>query len=93
MIDDGGTLRQIDPDNGTTVNSTSGWNEYAGRPAIGDDGLIYVNGDSNFYCFNPDCTLKWSYYIFGGSFGAPAIGSDGWVYTIKRQYGLCAWHD
>jgi hypothetical protein len=95
LFDINGTLRRLNPDTGATINSSTGWGDgYGSRPAIGNDGLIYVNNWYNFRCFNPDCTQKWTYSgPFGGYFAAPAIGLNGWVYAPKRQLGLYAWHD
>jgi len=93
-IDGNGTLRKIDPEYGSTVTSTSGWEDYAARPAIGADGLIYTNNGSSFRCFNTDLSQRWSYYTFTGSYwSAPALGQDGTVYSVMRNLGLCAWSD
>lgn len=101
MFDGAPTLRRLDPDDGSTVDSNSGYEEYATRPAIGDDGLIYANSNNSMYgsfcCFNSDLSLKWIHYGSGGGinvyFSAPAIGQDGTVYSSRRHLGLCAWHD
>jgi hypothetical protein len=95
LVDGSGTLRRLDPDTGATLNSSTGWGTgYGSRPAIGDNGLVYVNHDTYFKCANADCTLRWSFYVdvYAG-FGAPAIGQDGTVYAARRTNGLCAWHD
>jgi outer membrane protein assembly factor BamB len=95
IIDGTGTLRRIDATTGSTLSSSSGWGGgYGTRPAIGKDGLIYANTEASFSVFNPDCSLKWSFYGFYDSYWcAPAIGLDGTVYSTRRNNGFCAWHD
>ena len=95
LFDGDGTLRRIDPADGTTTESTSGWGDYGTRPAIGDDGLIYTNNESYFRCFNSDLTLRWSYYTYYplSYWSSPAIDQNGAVYSARRDHGLCAWQD
>jgi len=95
LIDGGGTMRRIDPSNGSTLNSSPGYEGgYGNRIAIGDNGLIYVNNEAYFRCANSNCSLKWSYYgDYYSYWSAPAIGQDGTVYSARRTSGLCAWHD
>ncbi len=92
-FDGTGTLRKLDPDTGGTLDSSSGWEDYGTRPAIGEDGLIYTNNGYNFRCFNTDLTLRWQYFNFPSYWSAPALGQDGTVYSAKRNLGLCAWVD
>ncbi|HMD61319.1 MAG TPA: PQQ-binding-like beta-propeller repeat protein [Opitutaceae bacterium] len=52
-------------------------------PAVGPDGTVYVgSGDSKFYAFNADGSVKWS-YTSGGIFdtSAAAVGPDGTVFA------------
>jgi len=49
---------------------------YAGTPAIGADGTIYVGDGGYLFAFATDGNLKWAYQ--GGT--TPAIGSDGTLY-------------
>lgn len=64
-------------------------------PAIGEDGTLYVGSDpygaagmghlavpvdTNFWAFNPDGSLKWSFETGDGVESSPAIGSDGTIY-------------
>ena len=101
MFDGGYNIRRLDPDTGSTVGSTGGYNDYGTRPAIGDDGLIYVNSNNGVYgsfcCFNADLSLRWMHNGTGPGtnvyWSAPAIGQDGTVYSVRRHLGLCAWHD
>ena len=104
IIDYDGVLREIDPETGETVNSTSGWGDgVTFRPAIGGDGLIYAQTrlyDENqafMTCWNPDCTLRWQYlagqWWSDGMMAAPAIGQDGTLYSSYRSLGICAWKD
>jgi len=88
-------LRRIDPNDGGTILSTSGWGSgYGTCAAIGKDGLIYANTETFFRAFNADCTEKWSFYGSWNSYwSGPAIGQDGTVYSARRSNGLCAWHD
>lgn len=95
LVDGNGTLRRIDPNNGSTLNSSSGYGSgYGSRPAIGKNGKIYVNTESYIRCFNSDCSLRWSFYGSWDSYwGAPAIGQNGQVFSARRTNGLCAWYD
>ncbi|MCD6217359.1 PQQ-like beta-propeller repeat protein [bacterium] len=93
LLDYSGTLRRINPIDGVTIDSTSGWGDgYGARPAIGEDGLIYIGDRRNFRVFNPDCTQVSSHYDGAGYFKGPAIGNDGWVYALSTS-GIHAWHD
>jgi len=93
LMDYSGTLRRLNPDTGSTINSSSGWgNGYGARPAIGNDGLVYVGANYYFRVFNPDCTEKWSWYGGSSYVKGPAIGQDGWVYALNTN-GIHAWHD
>jgi len=63
-----------------------------GAPAIGMDGTIYVNSlNPEFYAFNPDGTIKWSYQA-GDCCGldvpsSPAVGADGTIYVGMTVLG------
>ncbi|HDS30245.1 MAG TPA: hypothetical protein ENN67_04290, partial [Firmicutes bacterium] len=95
FIDGGGTLRRLDPDTGATINSSSTYESYGNRIAVGDDGLLYTNSGMYFRCFNSNLTPRWSYLHSANTsyWSAPAIGQNGTVYSAKRSVGLAAWHD
>ncbi len=53
-------------------------------PAIADDGTVYVGSvDGTFYAFNPDGSIKWSYYAGGEFKDTAAVGNDGTVYVCN----------
>jgi len=58
-------------------------------PAIGSDGTIYTGSFiNNFYAFNPDGTVKWTFTRAGEHFrSSPTIGKDGTIY-VPAIYGL-----
>ena len=95
VIDGGGTLRRLNMNTGATINSSAGYGGgYGTRPAIGADGVVYVNNEAYFRCANADCTVKWSFYGSIYSYwSGPAIDNNGVVYSARRDNGLCAWHD
>ena len=103
-MDAGGTLRRIDPSDGSTIQSSTGWGDGVGfRPAVGKDGLIYgrtriyTPGEAFMSCYNADCTLRWQYstgsWWSNGMMCAPSIGQDGTLYSSFRSLGICAWVD
>lgn len=61
---------------------------YAGTPAIGADGTIYVGDGGYLYAFDQNGNLKWAYQK-GSWLTSPAIGSDGTIYFCSGNY-LCA---
>ena len=56
-------------------------------PAIGDDGTIYIGGDTDFYAINPDGSIKWEYHFTSGSYTytSPAVGPDGIIYYCRSN--------
>jgi len=71
---------------------------YYSSPAIGADGTIYVGNGApfalgvprNFYAFNPDGSVKWSYLI-GVNTDSPVVAPDGTVYvqdTLSTLYAF-----
>lgn len=82
--------------NGPETNTTL-WNYTTGKsisgrcsPVIGSDGTIYIGSDDgNFYAFNVDGTVKWTYTTGSTSGSNPcgsAIGADGTIYTLAGYY-------
>ncbi len=58
-------------------------------PAIGGDGSIYVGSaySTNFFAFDSEGTLTWTYSSGGKKEGAPAVASDGTVYEASNSDG------
>lgn len=62
-------------------------------PSIGETGLVYLGGQRNLYCVNPDGTENWSYASAASIFvSAPAIAADGTVYFGIEANSLYALH-
>jgi len=93
LIDYSGTLRRINPSTGVTIDSYSaGGNGYGARPAIGEDGLVYIGFKGSIQVFNPDCSFASSYSCGLGYVKGPAIGQDGTLYAFNKD-GVYAWRD
>jgi len=57
------------------------WNRIGVKPAIGQDGTIYIgSGDDNLYAINPDGTKKWAFTTEDNIVSSPTIGDDGTIY-------------
>ncbi|MRS03329.1 hypothetical protein EG832_08930, partial [bacterium] len=89
-----------------TANDLAPWTYRTGKgifssPVVDGDGNVYVgSADTNFYCFNPDGTVKWSVktgeiidssallddqgYVYFGS-------GDANVYKVNRETGEVVW--
>jgi hypothetical protein len=94
LIDYSGTLRRINPSTGVTIDSYSaGGSGYGARPAIGEDGLVYIGFYGYLRAFNPDCTpASSSSYCSNAYVKGPAIGQDGTIYAFNYT-GVRAWRD
>ncbi len=69
--------------NGTTSRVWSASDAILAPPAIGSNGIIYAGSyDGKLYAFNTNGTTN-SVYSSGGSAFAPAIGSEGTIYSVR----------
>jgi outer membrane protein assembly factor BamB len=89
------TLYRFDPNTGDVIDQSSEMTGLECRSglAIGYDGLIYAGAHDYVYCFNADCSLKWSYAgtyftdaaldVDGSLFVADVIG--GYLYRFQTE--------
>lgn len=98
-------LISVKPDGSENWRFTSdGFNAFTSSPSIGADGTIYCGGKAtggggNLYAVNPDGTEQWYTSVTDYINFAPAIGSDGSIYTTlgftgsSHGYGLLYTYD
>lgn len=97
-------LAALDPEDGSTKWMKTLEGLVSTRPALGDDGLIYVGTSSGtFYALDEDGNIEWDLSVGSGISSSPTIGSDGTIYfgnddgklyaVVSNSYGLAdsAW--
>jgi len=59
---------------------------YAGDPALGPDGTIYVASAFQLIAVTPAGAKKWTYNLAGSVVSAPVVGLDGAIYAVCSLY-------